>query len=74
MSRGIRFGDVLADLDGLEHGAGFVLFIDNGLIGMLEGYSNTGEAWPDTPCNFELRYWTRPRDLTPFLDVSDRSE
>ena len=70
-SKSIRFGDVLAELDGLEHGAGFLLFIDNGLITMLEGYTNANEAWPDKPGRFELRYWTPQRDLTPFQDASD---
>lgn len=66
----IRFGDVLAELDGLEHGAGFLLFIDNGLITMLEGYTNANEAWPDKPGRFELRYWAPQRDLTPFQAAS----
>lgn len=65
-SRSIRFGDVLADIEGLEHGAGFVLFIDNGLITMLEGYTNANEEWPREPGSFELRYWHSTRDLTPF--------
>ncbi len=69
-SKSIRFGDVVAELDGLEHGAGFLLFIDNGLITMLEGYTNTNEAWPAKPGRFELRYWTPQRDLTPLEDAS----
>lgn len=70
-SKSIRFGDVLAELDGLDHGAGFLLFIDNGLITMLEGYANANEVWPDKPGRFVLQYWTPQRDLTPFQDASD---
>lgn len=65
-ARSIRFGDVLATIDGLEHGAGFLLFIDNGLITMLEGYTNANEPWPDRVARFELRYWQPQRDLTAF--------
>jgi hypothetical protein len=36
--RRARFGDVLAEIEGLKPGAGFALFIDDGLITMLEGY------------------------------------
>lgn len=65
-SRRIRFGDVHADIDGLAHGAGFLLFIDNGLITMLEGYTYGGESWRKEPVRFELRYLTPVRDLSPF--------
>lgn len=65
-SKSIRFGDVLAEVDGLEHAAGFVLFIDNGLITMLEGYSNANETWPEKVGTFELRYRAPERDLTVF--------
>jgi hypothetical protein len=68
-SKNIRFGDVLAEIDGLEHGAGFLLFIDNGLITMLEGYSNANETWPDKVGIFELRYWAPRRDLAVFQSL-----
>ena len=49
------FGDVVASIPGLELGAGFVLFIKNGFISMLEGYSYE-EMWPDNITKFELEY------------------
>lgn len=61
----IRFGDVLADIDKLNHGAGFVLFVDNGVITMLEGYSTANEPWPNSIEHFSLRYWPPERDLLP---------
>jgi hypothetical protein len=64
--RRMRFGDVLADIDGLAHGAGFVLFVDDGVMTMLEGYSTANEAWPDPIGSFSLRYWPPERDLSPF--------
>lgn len=36
---------VQAELDGLRHGAGFVLFVEDGLLATLEGYA-FDEPWP----------------------------
>ena len=65
----VRFGDVLADIEGLEHGAGFVLYIDEGLITMLEGYTAANEPWPDPTGRFSLRYLHPGRDLGPLENV-----
>jgi hypothetical protein len=54
-SRTIRFGDVLARIPGLEHGAGFLLFVENGRLDMLEGYS-FDEPWPARIRDFTLSY------------------
>src|SRR5690348_4348570 len=35
----VPFGDVEATLAGLQHGAGFLLYVEGGLLSMLEGYS-----------------------------------
>ena len=48
------FGDVIAEIDGLAHGAGFVLYIEHGRLAMLEGYSYD-EPWPDTIVGFSLK-------------------
>ena len=40
-------GDATITVDGLEHGAGCVLFVRGGRLSMIEGYSNAGEDWPD---------------------------
>jgi hypothetical protein len=42
----MSLGDVVASIDGLEHGAGFVLFIEDGVLQMLEGFSYD-EPWLD---------------------------
>jgi hypothetical protein len=55
-------GDVNASLDGLEHGAGFVLFVRNGRLAMLEGYTYQ-EAWPKEVRNLKLTYHREPREL-----------
>ena len=35
----IRFGDVSAEIAGLKCGAGFLVYVDDGKIQMLKGYS-----------------------------------
>ncbi|HVS34954.1 MAG TPA: hypothetical protein VMS17_05190 [Gemmataceae bacterium] len=49
------FGDVSAKISGLRHGAGFVLFVKNGLIDTLEGYCYD-EVWPEHVSDFSLQY------------------
>ncbi|HEX5058756.1 MAG TPA: hypothetical protein VFV99_05310 [Kofleriaceae bacterium] len=61
----VRFGDVSADIDGLEQGAGFLLFIDGGVITVLEGYLYGDAEWPVEVTKFTLRYDREPRDLAP---------
>jgi hypothetical protein len=56
----IRFGDVEASIDGLRHGAGFLLYIDNGLLQELEGYTYD-EPWPAEIGQFTLNYMDAKR-------------
>jgi hypothetical protein len=46
-------GDVSATIDGLEHGAGFVLFVQDGVLDELEGFS-FAEPWPDLSARHEV--------------------
>ena len=49
-------GDVLGeDIPELQHGAGFLLFIDDGILSCLEGFSY-GEPWPTQVDEFRLTY------------------
>lgn len=54
-SKNFRIGDVQATLAGLKHGAGFLLYVEDGLLHMLEGYSYE-EAWPPEALGFSLSY------------------
>jgi hypothetical protein len=55
----LRLGDVGAhQVVGLQHGAGFVLYVDKGMLNMLEGY-NYGEPWPEQISGFKLHYINR---------------
>jgi hypothetical protein len=40
---------------GFYHGAGFVLFVDDGVISFLEGFTYD-EPWPEDAGSFELWY------------------
>jgi hypothetical protein len=65
-SASIRIADVVGELPGLEHGAGFVVFVDDGLLSALEGFT-FDEAWPSgNPSDFKLAYMQVPRArMTP---------
>jgi hypothetical protein len=47
-------GDVNIQVDGVEHGAGCLLFVRDGVLSMLEGYTY-GEEWPEHAVVRELR-------------------
>lgn len=48
---------VEATIAGLKKGAGFVLFVSDGVIDFLEGFSH-GEIWPQEITEYTLRYKT----------------
>ena len=52
----IQLGDVVGQLDGVKNGIGFVLFIKNGFIQMLEGYTYGDEKWPKNFTEFKVSY------------------
>jgi hypothetical protein len=58
-----KFGDVEASLPELQHGAGFLLYIHQGFLSMLEGYCYD-ERWPHAVTGFQLTYYSgTTRDL-----------
>ena len=58
-------GDVTAEIPGLRHGAGFLLFIRNGRISFLEGFSY-GEDWPPEVTGYTLNRDPALRKKDPF--------
>ena len=50
-----RIRDVGAEIEGLEHGAGFVLVVVDGYLSCLEGFSYE-EPWPRRIGRYVLRY------------------
>jgi hypothetical protein len=60
--RDFEIADVSADIDGLEHGAIFVLFVRDGRLDMLEGVAIDG-SWPDPVGAYRLSFDREPRDI-----------
>jgi hypothetical protein len=46
----------------VENGAGCLLFVRDGVLSFLEGYTYGGEEWPEHPVVLELR---DPRPIAP---------
>lgn len=58
-----KFGDVVAKMPELNFGTGFLLYVLDGALHMLEGYTYD-ETWPHQISDFELSYTTgHQRDL-----------
>ncbi len=57
-----KIGDVCASIEGLDYGAGFLLYVEGGLMTMLEAYSYD-EPWPANTDNFQLSYINGERDV-----------
>jgi|SRR5215813_7272997 len=53
--KSLTFGDVAATIPELKNGAGFLLFVRDGILNQLEGYTY-GESWPTEISHFELGY------------------
>jgi hypothetical protein len=61
-------GDAVADIEGLTRGAGFTLFLQCGVIDMLEGFSYD-EPWPKEVTRFIVRRSGKNWDLESFKRV-----
>jgi len=69
------FGDVVAEIPGLTHGAGFLLYVRNGLLDFLEGFTYGDDAWPEHISTFELYYRSSGhRDLDTLISQKIRGD
>jgi hypothetical protein len=59
----IALADVAVDLPGREAALGAVVFIENGVLAMLELFTFDG-PWPDDTSGFEVKYIQEPRVLS----------
>ena len=50
----LELNEIEADICGLKHGAGFILFVRDGFMQFLEGYTYD-EQWPDKTASFSLK-------------------
>ena len=58
-----KLGDVNGSAANLKHGCGFLLYVDDGTLTMLEGYTYD-EPWPDEIQELKLEYSSGPdRDM-----------
>lgn len=48
-------GNVNVQIEGVRNGAGCILFVRDGILSMLEGYTYSDEEWPERPIVVELR-------------------
>src|SRR5262249_45426648 len=72
LSDRLIFGAVEAELNSLAHGAGFVLFVEDGKLSMLEGYTYD-EPWPESLGPFRLRYHHAERQIPPELTAGNHT-
>jgi hypothetical protein len=61
-----RLGDVAAVVEGIENGLGFVLFIGEGKLQCLEGYTYQ-EDWPPSLGHWYLEYDPPGRDFSTLM-------
>ncbi|MCH8134920.1 MAG: hypothetical protein IIB77_02950 [Proteobacteria bacterium] len=56
-SENITIGEtVYAEIEGLEGGAAFLLYIEKGRITMLEAVAHVSDTWPADISKFEIQY------------------
>jgi hypothetical protein len=55
-------GHVNIQVERVENGAGCLVFVRDGVLSFLEGYTYGGEEWPERPVVLELR---DPRPIAP---------
>ncbi len=68
----LTISDVQAEVTGLEHGAGFVVFLEHGALSMLEGYCYE-DSWPTDVTIHRLFYMHPQEPGSPALvEVSPR--
>jgi hypothetical protein len=51
-----QIGDVDGSIDGVSGSVGFVFFVKNGLLLMLEGHTCAADRWPDDEGEIVLTY------------------
>lgn len=53
-----QIGDVDGEVNGVEGAIGFILYVKNGFLIMLEGYTNVIDKWPNANDQIILKYDT----------------
>lgn len=63
------FGDVQAYINDAVQPVGFLLWISDGKLDFLEGYTYD-MPWPENIIEFELEYFDEPRDLRKLPEIN----
>jgi hypothetical protein len=58
-----EINDVVAEIDELKNGAGFVLYVKNGRLATLEGFT-FDENWPYVISGYQLLYREKSRNIS----------
>lgn len=62
-----QIGDVDGTVDNIDEAVGFILYIKNGYIAMLEGYTNVIDKWPKLDSQIVLKYDKKQRDYASLM-------
>lgn len=57
-----QINDVVGEVNGVENAVGFVLYVEDGRLTTLEGFTY-GEEWPASITEWTLNYRNKPRTL-----------
>lgn len=57
-----QIGDVDGEVNNINEALGFILYVKNGYLTMLEGYTNIIDSWPETDSKIKLKYDMTPRN------------
>ena len=68
VKKDFAFGDVIGTVDDILGAVGFVLFVKDGLLSVLEGYSNIPGSWSNVTEHIELEYIYGVRDMKRLED------
>ena len=60
-----EISDVAGKLNGGKLDIGFVLFVKEGALSMLEGFTYGSDEWPEQICDFQLAHIKSERVLMP---------
>ncbi|MDI6618807.1 MAG: hypothetical protein QME45_09065 [Clostridiales bacterium] len=55
-NKSFQIGDVDGNINGITGAVGFILYVKNGFISMLEGYTNAVDKWPKSDHEIVLTY------------------
>lgn len=55
-NKSFQIGDVDGNINGITGAVGFILYVKNGFISMLEGYTNAVDKWPNSDYEIVLTY------------------